>query len=106
MVPWAGPNFQAHLSAFSAPDESYHALRSGSVRVSSISCAMIDAIPSAPLSPLGLTVSISQAEGHLSGLPTKEYLISAPLIDPFVCHPQYWLQKPELSRTSDDVRTK
>src|SRR5581483_8210280 len=88
-APVVGPNFHAHLSAFSAPEESYQALRSGSVRVSSASCAMTDAMPSAPLSPFGLFVSASQAEGQRSGFPTKEYLMSAPLMLPCVCQPQY-----------------
>src|SRR2546426_8713005 len=106
MLPVVGPNFQAHLSAFSWPLVSYQALRSGSVAASSDSCAMIDAIPSAPLSPLGLTVCISQADGHRSGFPTKAYLMSELKIVACVCQPQYWLQKPEVSRTSEDVSTK
>src|SRR5215469_14904729 len=102
----SGPNFQAHLSAFSAPLESYQALRSGSEAASSDSWAMMEAIPSAPLSPLGLVVCASQAEGQRSGFPTKEYLISEPLIVPLVCHPQYRVQNPELSLTSEEVSTK
>ena len=59
----------AHLSAFSFPELSYQALRFGSEIASSVSCALIDAIPSAPLSPFGLLVCASHADGHRSGFP-------------------------------------
>src|ERR1700738_4710578 len=100
------PKVQAHLSAFSAPRESYQAFRSGSVTVSSNSCAMIEAMPSAPALPFGPVVWASHADGQRSGLPTKEYLISYPLIVPRVCQPQYWVQNPLLAVTSAEVRTK
>src|SRR6478752_6088901 len=79
------PNVQAHLSAFSAPRVSYQALRSGSLIASSDSCAMIDAIPSAPALLFGPVVCSSQADGQRSGLPTNENLMSRPLIVAFVC---------------------
>ncbi len=34
------------------------------------------------------------------------YLMSEPDMDPWVCHPQYCVQNPELSFTSADVSTK
>src|SRR5256885_11315196 len=71
----SGPNFHAHLSAFSAPLESYQALRSGSLIASSDSWAMIEAMPSAPLSPFGLLVCASQADGQRAGLPSEADLI-------------------------------
>src|SRR3569832_76132 len=83
------PKVQAHLSASSAPDLSYQALRSGSVVASSDSCMMIDAMPSAPALPLGLVVCAAQAEGQRSGLPMKAYLVSTPLTVACVCQPQY-----------------
>src|SRR5512135_3305888 len=84
------PKVQAHLSAFSAPRRSYQALRSGSEMASSDSCAMIEAMPSAPVLPLGEdVVCASQADGQRSGLPTNEYFTSTPLIDAWVCQPQY-----------------
>src|SRR5512143_316411 len=102
-----GPKFQAHLSAFSRPRVSYHAFRSGSVTDSSSSWAMTLAMPSAPVSPLGLTaVCASHAPGQRSGLPTNEYLMSAPAIVPWVCQPQYAVQNPDDSSTSADVSTK
>src|SRR5438046_5671642 len=70
------PKVQAHLSAFSYPRVSYHAFRSESVTASSNSCAMIEAIPSAPAFPFGLVVCIAQADGHRSGFPMNAYLMS------------------------------
>src|SRR5258706_1213294 len=98
------PNVHAHLSAFSMPRRSYHAFRSGSVTASSSSCEMMLAMPSAPALPLG-AVCIEHELGQRSGLPTKEYLMSAPDIVPCVCHPQYCVQKPELPLTSAEVST-
>src|SRR5438128_8332943 len=100
------PNVHAHLSAFSAPRVSYHALRSGSVVASSSSCAMMLAMPSAPALPLGPVACASHALGQRSGLPMNEYLMSAPEIVPCVCQPQYWVQKPDVAVTSADVSTK
>src|SRR5437764_14024100 len=100
------PKVQAHLSAFSCARVSYQAFRSGSEMASSDSCAMIDAMPSAPALPLGPLVCASQAEGQRSGLPTNEYLMSEPAMVPWVCQPQYCVQKPEVSFTSDEVSTK
>src|SRR5690349_24706690 len=74
------PKVHAHLSAFSAPRESYQAFRSGSVTDSSSSCPMMDAMPSAPALLFGLTVCHAQADGQRSGLPTNEYLMSLPPI--------------------------
>src|SRR5512144_801572 len=102
------PNFQAHLSAFSWPRVSYQAFRSGSEEASSNSWEMMDAMPSAPALPLG-AVCIEQDDGQRSGLPTKLYLMSAPLMVPWSCQPQKLPQKvevPEVSDTSDDVSTK
>src|SRR5262245_39787739 len=87
-VPVREPNFQAHLSAFSSPEASNQALRSGSETASSASWVMIEAIPSAPPLALGLTVCASQDDGQRSGLPMNEYLMSAPLIVACVCQPQ------------------
>src|SRR2546426_1936108 len=100
------PNVHAHLSAFSAPRVSYHALRSGSVTASSSSCAMMLAMPSAPTLSLGPVVCAAQELGQRSGLPTNEYLMSAPEIVPCVCQPQYCVQKPDDAGTSDEVSTK
>ncbi len=79
------PNFQAHWSALSLPEESYQAFRSGSVTASEASCIMIEAIPSAPLPP---RVCISQADGQRSGFPTNANLMSVPPIVLLVCQPQ------------------
>src|SRR5215467_14009537 len=100
------PKVHAHQSAFSSPRVSYQAFRSGSVTDSSSSWAMIDAAPSAPTSPLGAPVPFVHALGQRAGLPTKAYLMSLPKIVPWVCQPQYCVQKPELSLTSAEVRTK
>ena len=100
------PNVHAHLSAFSWPRRSYQALRSGSVTASSSSCEMMLAMPSAPALPLGPIVCAAQALGQRSGLPMNAYLISEPPIVPCVCQPQYCVQKPEVSLTSAEVRTK
>src|SRR5689334_15237786 len=97
------PNVHAHLSAFSSPRLSYHAFKSGSVVASSSSWATIDAMPSAPAFPLGLVVCSAHEDRQRAGFPTNAYLISEPLIVALVCHPQYWLQKPEVSLTSCDV---
>src|ERR1051326_995421 len=78
------PKVHAHLSAFSSPRGSYHAFRSGSVTASSSSCAMIDAIPSAPRFPFGDVVCSAQALGHRVGLPMNAYLMSDPEIVPRV----------------------
>ena len=67
---------------------------------------MIEAMPSAPLSPFGLLVCASQAEGQRAGLPTNAYLMSEPLMLACVWKPQYRVQKPEVSRTSEDDNTK
>src|SRR6185437_12561568 len=100
------PNVHAHLSAFSWPRVSYHALRSGSVTLSSSSCEMMLAMPSAPALTFGLVVWSAQALGQRSGLPTNAYLTSNPAIVACVCHPQYCVQKPELALTSAEVSTK
>src|SRR5690349_13409076 len=105
-VVYVEPKVHAHLSAFSLPRLSYQALRSGSVTASSSSWEMMDAAPSAPTLPLGAFVPFVQADGHRAGFPMKAYLMSRPLMVPWVCQPQYWVQKPEVSFTSDDVRTK
>src|SRR3954464_9383872 len=91
---YSAPNVHAHLSAFSAPRVSYHALRSGSVTASSSSCEMIEAIPSAPAFPFGDVVCTEHDDGHRSGFPMNAYLMSLPLIVPCVCQPQYCEQKP------------
>src|SRR5256886_15241910 len=93
-VAYVVPNVHAHLSAFSMPRLSYQAFKSGSVTDSSSSCAMMLAIPSAPAFPFGLVVCASQADGQRSGLPTKLYLMSLPLMVACVCHPPYWVQNP------------
>src|SRR4030081_1391131 len=67
---------------------------------------MIDAMPSAPLSPFGLTDCSSHAPGQRSGFPTNAILISDPEILARLCQPQYCVQNPEVSLTSDEVRTK
>jgi hypothetical protein len=82
------------------------AVQVGIGTASEASCAMIEAIPSAPLSPFGLTICISQADGQRSGLPTNANLMSAPPMSLLLCHPQYLVQKPEVSATSDAVSTK
>src|SRR3954469_10373644 len=99
------PKVHAHLSAFSLPRRSYHAFRSGSLIASSVSCAMIDAMPSAPALPFGEVVCSSHDDGHRSGLPTNAYLMSRPAIVAWVCQPQYWVQNPDDAVTSADVRT-
>src|SRR5215475_11988816 len=63
-------------------------------------------IPSAPLSLFGLLVCASQAEEQRSVLPTNAYLMSLPPIIAWLCQPQYTLQKPEVSLTSEVVNTK
>lgn len=64
---------------------------------------MIEAIPSAPPSPFGVTVCISQADGQRLGFPTNANLMSVPPIVLLLCQPQYLVQNPELSATADDV---
>src|SRR5437868_5992971 len=66
------PKVQAHLSPFSSPRESYQALRSGSLIASSLSCAMIDAMPSAPALPLGLVDCAAHDVMQRAALPTNE----------------------------------
>src|SRR5436305_14520496 len=83
------PKVHAHLSAFSCPRLSYHAFRSGSLIASSDSWAMMLAMASAPALLLGLVVCSARAEGQRAALPTKEYLMSLPLMVPLVCQPQY-----------------
>src|SRR5512133_4089126 len=101
------PNVHAHLSAFSAPRRSNHALRSGSETASSSSCEMMLAMPSAPALPLGLVVCAAHALGQRSGLPTNEYLMSpSPVMLACVCQPQYCVQNPDVALTSADVGTK
>src|SRR5438105_14721600 len=100
------PKVQAHLSAFSEPRVSYQALRSGSEMASSDSCAMIEAMASAPALPLGPVVCAAHAAGQRSALPTKEYFTSLPLMVPCVCQPQYCVQNPVVSFTSAEVSTK
>src|SRR5205814_3161584 len=105
-VVYVVPKVQAHLSAFSAPRRSYHAFRSGSEIASSISCAMMLAMPSAPAFPLGPVLWSAQEVGQRSGLPTNEYLMSAPPTEAWSCQPQYCEQKPDEAVTSDEVSTK
>src|SRR5436309_13001281 len=100
------PNVHAHLSAFSCPLVSYQAFKSGSVTASSNSCEMIEAIPSAPAFPFGPIVCAAHDDGHRSGLPMNAYLMSVPLMVPWVCHPQYCVQKPDEALTSAEVNTK
>src|SRR5262249_27678824 len=82
------------------------ALRSGSVTISESSWAIRLAIPSAPALSFGEVVCAAQANGHRSGLPMNANLISWPLIVPLVCQAQYCRQKPDVSFTSADVKTK
>src|SRR5438046_10678611 len=100
------PNVHAHLSAFSIPCRSYHAFKSGSLTASSSSCAMMLAIPSAPALPLGPVDCAAQALGQRSGLPTNANLMSEPEIVPWVCQPQYCVQKPVVSLASEERSTK
>src|SRR5689334_3856849 len=67
---------------------------------------MIEAMPSAPALPLGPALCASHADGQRSGLPTKEYLTSIDEIVPCVCQPQYCVQNPLVSFTSEVVSTK
>ena len=68
------PKVHAHLSAFSAPRRSYQALRSGSVTASSSSCAMIDAMPSAPALPFGPIVCAAQRARAAVGVADERVL--------------------------------
>ncbi len=43
---------------------------------------------------------------HRAALPTNEYRILPGVMVPYVCQPQYRVQKPEVVVTSDDVNTK
>src|SRR2546423_7049254 len=104
-VVYVVPNVHAHLSAFSCPRVSYQAFKSGSVTASSNSCEMIEAMPSAPALPFGPVVCAAHADGQRSGLPMNEYLMSKPLMVPWVCHPQYCVQNPLLAVTSAEVKT-
>ena len=56
--------------------------------------------------PFGGAVPLVHADGHRAGFPMKAYLMSRPLMVAWVCQPQYWVQKPEVSYTSAEVRTK
>src|SRR5262252_7191208 len=105
-VLYVWPKVHAHLSAFSAPLESYHALSWGSVADSSISWLMTDAIASAAASPLGPVVCSEHAPIFAMGSPIKAYLIIVPLKLPYVCHPQYLLRNPLVSSTYGAVSTK
>src|SRR5690349_354557 len=91
---YSRPKFHAHLSAFSPPPESNHALSSGSVAVSSSSCVRALAIASTPGLPLGDVASTPHDPGHLlAALPTHEYLIFTPPDGMKKCQPQYCEQK-------------
>ena len=109
---YVAPNVQAHLSAFSMPLVSYHAFRSGSVAVSSNSCAMTETMASAPGSPFGLlpVCSAQFPRDEPEAFPTNAYLMSqfaAPLVKlPLVCHPQYRVRNPEVSLMPGAVKTK
>src|SRR3954451_21338573 len=86
---YVGLNVQAHLSAFSSPELSYQASRSGSVTASSSSCETTLAIASPPPPPLGPVEWSAHVFIHnVAGSPTNEYLMSARLIVPLVCQPQ------------------
>src|ERR1043165_3848189 len=91
------PKVHAHLSAFSWPRWSNQALRSGSLTASTVSCAMMLAIPSAPALLFGEVVCTEQADGQRSGFPIKPYLMSRPAMVPCECQPQYCVQKPDVS---------
>src|SRR5437588_11092315 len=67
---------------------------------------MIEAAPSAPTEPFGGVVPFVHAEGQRAGLPMNAYLMSRPLMVALVCHPQYCVQKPDVSFTSAPVSTK
>src|SRR3954454_19090997 len=82
------PNIHAHWSAFSLPDAKYQAFRSGSVAVSSSSCAMMLAMPSAPALPFGPVDCAAQELMQRAGLPTNEYLMSRVNSVVCVCQPQ------------------
>src|SRR2546428_810463 len=66
---------------------------------------MMLAIASAPTLLLGDTDVWTEQAPFEPGLPTNEYLTSAPLIAPLVCQPQYEVRNPLLV-TSGDVSTK
>src|SRR5512140_259266 len=101
------PKVQAHLSAFSSPELSNQAFRSGSVAASSSSWAMTEAMPSAPPLPFGPLGCAMQAFGQrVAASPMKAYLIFVPASVAKVCQPQYLVQNPEVSLTSGDARTK
>src|SRR5260370_17624557 len=106
--PWGfAPKVHAHLSPFSEPLLSAQPeVGFGSVLVSSSSWAITDTMPSTPALPLGPVVCAAQALRQREALPTNEYLIFVDEIGPEVCQPQYLLQKPDRSATSEDVSTK
>src|SRR5882724_2566322 len=110
-IPMA-PKVQAHLSAFSSPVPSYHAFRSGSVAVSSNSCAITETIASAPGSAFGLlpVCTAHFARDGPEAFPTNAYLTSQVVLPlrklPWSCHPQYWVRNPEVSVTPGAVSTK
>lgn len=62
---------------------------------------------SAPGVPFRVGLLTPQLAAHwVSGLPTKEYLMSLPPMVAWSCQPQYWVQKPEVAVTVLSVRTK
>src|SRR5512140_1208724 len=93
---YVAPKNPAHMSAFSFKglELSNQALMSGSVVASSSSWAMVEIMPSTPVSPLGLTLRLDgamQPVGQRSGLPTKANRTSGPPNQfkwSHVCQPQ------------------
>ena len=80
------PKFHAHLSPFSLPALSYHALSSGSLPVSASSCANTEIMLSTPKSPFGVVVCGVQMTqtialtSPLSGVEIEELLVRTIMI--------------------------
>src|SRR5712692_1818590 len=81
-------NFHAHLSAFSAPCWSYHALSFGSVSISLSSCPVTFASASSPWLWVVLGSAGSQP-GSPSRLKKNPNCTETPLIVPVLCQAQY-----------------
>ena len=79
----------------------------GSVTVSVSSCAIVLAIASPATSPFGDTDWAAQFfNNRPDGSPTNEYFTATFPFGNQLCQPQYCVQNPEVSFTSDEVRTK
>src|SRR5438034_3117277 len=104
-VVYVAPKSQAHLSAFSLPALSYHALRSSSVFVSSVSCARVFTSASAAGSLLGDPFRALQSKKSMSwGI--AAYFTSFPFQEKLPWYAQYTMPKPPPRFTRASLNTR